>query len=431
MKNIISSILLLSLVGLSLMPAKASAMQPIAAVPAPTSVNKAKPMVCREYACGSFTDLSLTLSYATIKVIEGQKPRVVVRASQKYLDHLKLRVSNGVLYIQSDKSRSHSMGEAEIFIYKKGQGSYTYNGKGCSLSVNSATDDLSSYAALTPSESYPVESTGSIGDDNVVSSEVTTVTTMHAGEAPTTIIRRSGTPSTNTVTITTDNDVDDLYSYAQGSRETVVRSLSLGTFTGIKCYGSAVVHFTQGKECAVRVKGTEAEIASKEVKVDNGTLVIRNKKQTQSGQEHFEVFVTAPSLTSINIAGTCTFTSEAITTPHLALEIAGVGSVKLDKVCCDDTRLDVSGVSTVTAEVSGDKLRVQSNGASTVNMSFKGSKATINNSGVGAVKLHTDCDTLTATNSGTANVTLTGTADHTEIHASGVSQIDTSGLNNY
>lgn len=431
MKNIISSLLLLALAGLSLIPVKAQATTRSVAAPAPTSVNKSKPMVCREYACSSFTDVKLTLSNATIKVIEGQNPRVVVRATQKYLEHLKLRVSNGVLYIQSDKPNSCSMGQAEIFIYKKGQGAYSYNGKGCSLTVNSTTTDLASIPTLTPSDSYPVESIGSIDDDLIDSSETTTVTTMTSGEKPITIIHRNHYPFDGTVTSPTDTDMDDLYSYAQSNEQTVTRSLSLGSFTGIKCYGSASVRFTQGKTCAVEVKGTEAEIATKEVKVDNGFLVIRNKKQVQRGNEHFEVLVTAPSLTSLYVAGVCTFVSEAITTPRLDVEITGVGAIKMGRVQCDDTHLNVSGVSTLNADVTGKKLNIDSNGACKVDLSFKGTQATINNSGTGAVKLHTDCEKLTAHNSGTGSIKLTGTADNTEIKASGVSQIDTSELNNY
>lgn len=431
MNNIISSFLLLVLAGLCLTSAEVSAKTRSAAVPAPTSVNKNQPTVCREYACGRFTDVKLTLSNATIKVIEGKKHRVVVRATQKYLDHLKLRVSNGVLYIQSDKPNSRSMGQAEIFIYKKGPGSYSYNGLGCSLSVNSETIDWESVPTLTPSESYPVETTGSLDSDLIDRSETTTITSTVRGENPVTIIHRNHYPFDSTVTVPTDTDMDDLYSYAQGNKQTVTRSLALGSFDAIKCYGSATVRFTQGKSCTVQVKGTEAEIARKEVKVENGALVIRNKNQIQNGNEHFEVFVTAPSLTLLSVAGACTFTSEAITTPSLDVDIAGVGTIKLGRVQCDDTHLNVSGASTLTADVTGKKLNLTSDGASKVDMSFKGAQATINNSGVGNVKFRTDCDTLTAQNSGTASVKLIGTADHTEINASGVSQIDTSELNNY
>ncbi len=431
MKNIISSFLLLALAGLSLPSAEASAMTRSAAAPAPTSVNKSKPMVCREYACASFTDVKLTLSYATIKVIEGQKPRVVVRATQKYLDYLKLRVSNGVLYIQSDKPKSHSMGQAEIFIYKKGQGAYSYDGTGCSLSVNSTTTDLESIPSLTPSESYPVETIGSLDSDLIDRSEITTITSMANSDNPVTVIHRNHYPFDSTITTPIDADVDDLYGYTQSNGQTITRSLSIGSFEEIKCYGTASVLFTQGQTCAVEVKGTENEIANKEVKVENGTLVIRNKKQNQRGSDHFEVIVTAPSLTSLTVAGVCSFVSETITTPSLDVDIEGVATIKMGRVQCDDTHFNVSGVSTLTADVSGKKLKLVSGGMSRVDLSFKGAQATINNSGVGSVKLHADCDTLTAQNSGTASVKLIGTADHTEINASGVSQIDTSELNNY
>lgn len=431
MKNIITSFLLLVLTGLSLMSTSASARSHSASVPAPTSVTKAKPLVCREYACGRFNDVNFTLSYTTIKIFEGHKQRVVVRATQKYLDNLKLRISNGILYIQSDKPYSRSLGQAEIYIFKEGHGNYSTNGTGCSLSANSSIADLASLPPLKPSETYPVESIGSLDIDGEDSDVITTVTSITNGEKPITIIQRPRSSSKWSGTMSTDTNIDELYGNKRSGLSSVTRTLSLGSFSGIKCGGSAIVHFTQGKECSVQVRGTESELASEEVTVENGVLVIRNKQTVLSGSEYFEVNVTAPTLTSLNVTGACTFISSTLTTPHLAIDITGAGSLSLGRVQCDDTRFNASGASSVSAEISGEKLDVKSKGTNSMKLSFKGTEVKVDNSGVGSVMLHTDCDSLTAHNSGTAYIKLSGTADHTEIHASGVSQIDTSELNNY
>ena len=45
--------------------------------------------------------------------------------------------------------------------------------------------------------------------------------------------------------------------------------------------------------------------------------------------------------------------------------------------------------------------------------------------------LNVDCDKLTADTSGSLRLKVNGRADNTEFNGSGVSKIDTSGLNNF
>ena len=45
--------------------------------------------------------------------------------------------------------------------------------------------------------------------------------------------------------------------------------------------------------------------------------------------------------------------------------------------------------------------------------------------------LDVDCDKITSDTSGSLSLKLTGRADNTEFNGSGVSKIDTSGLNNF
>ena len=70
-------------------------------------------------------------------------------------------------------------------------------------------------------------------------------------------------------------------------------------------------------------------------------------------------------------------------------------------------------------------------GSSSGSIKFKGHSLDIDCSGVGKMTLNVDCDKLTADTSGSLRLKVNGRADNTEFNGSGVSKIDTSGLNNF
>lgn len=90
-----------------------------------------------------------------------------------------------------------------------------------------------------------------------------------------------------------------------------------------------------------------------------------------------------------------------------------------------------SGVDTWRGGLKADNLSVKVSGRSDYDMSFAGGKAELECNGIGTFNLSLDCQSVAAIASGRIEVTLSGTADNTEFTGSGVSHIDTSGLNKF
>ena len=116
---------------------------------------------------------------------------------------------------------------------------------------------------------------------------------------------------------------------------------------------------------------------------------------------------------------------------HFNLKVSGVATFNVERMNCNDTHFNVSGVGNINTTVSGDKLYIHSSGVSKSKISFKGKAANIENSGVGNITVDVECDELKARNSGNATLKIKGTADDTHVDNSGLAKIDTSELNQY
>ena len=95
--------------------------------------------------------------------------------------------------------------------------------------------------------------------------------------------------------------------------------------------------------------------------------------------------------------------------------------------------IDISnaGIDSQKTELKADALKIGINGRSDYDMGFSGSEAQLECSGIGTFNLDVDCQKLNVEASGRIEVTLSGTADNTEFTGSGISNIDTTGLNKF
>ena len=76
-------------------------------------------------------------------------------------------------------------------------------------------------------------------------------------------------------------------------------------------------------------------------------------------------------------------------------------------------------------------LAMKVEGQSNYDISFSGTQAKLSCSGVGRFKLALDCQSINIDTSGQIDISLSGTADKTEFTGTGVSHINTSGLNKF
>lgn len=232
------------------------------------------------------------------------------------------------------------------------------------------------------------------------------------------------------------------------------REYKVSAFTKIEGYSTLSIHFTQGSKTSVRAACTRGDINWLSVKTRGETLVIEIPEDHKDNQRrrnfYADVYVTAPTLTGIDIAGHVKFDAGTLEAKKLAIDLSGIGTVDIKKLKSDNTDITLSGIGTLNANIEGGSLTMENSGNAKSDITFRGQKAKVENSGVVKLALKftgddididnsgvsnttfdVSCKKLRAINSGNATLTLKGSADDTKIDNSGVSKINTEELNRF
>ncbi len=230
------------------------------------------------------------------------------------------------------------------------------------------------------------------------------------------------------------------------------RTYNVASFTRIRSLGILKVHFSQSTKTSVKAVCKSGNIDLLKVKSHNGILsVYVNKPAEYRGvYPKVDLYVTAPSLNAIELAGSDSFEASRIETPWLIVNLSGNSKLKIDKIKAGHVKIETSGKGSVITDIEGEDLEMDNAGSSRAEVKFSGKKAIVANSGNAVVDLNfkgdnltidnigittmtatVDCKSLTVDNSGHSNLTLIGTADDTKIDNSGVSKVNTEQLNKY
>lgn len=230
------------------------------------------------------------------------------------------------------------------------------------------------------------------------------------------------------------------------------RTYKVGSFSGIDAGTNAEIHFMQGKTTSVRAVCKKGNIDWLDVHTQGPTLIVTTSRQ-KPGNAPFSVvvYITAPTLTDLDISGNVSFDCPSLDVPHLDLDISGNVAIDLGPVKAANSKMDISGNTSLKMKsLEGNRLTMDNSGNSAIDIDFKGGSVDLEISGNTGMKFHftgdnisidnsgnshvtatVDCKKLKASNSGNASLTLKGTADDTKIDNQGVVKINTSGLNNY
>lgn len=100
-------------------------------------------------------------------------------------------------------------------------------------------------------------------------------------------------------------------------------------------------------------------------------------------------------------------------------------------IAAQSVRINNSGTDNRSGSMKADKLSVEVNGHSQYDISYSGGDAGLNCKGLGEFRLALDCRSIDLNSGGRVNVTLTGTADKTSLYGSGISNVNTTGLNKF
>ena len=202
--------------------------------------------------------------------------------------------------------------------------------------------------------------------------------------------------------------------------ETEVKAIdqvtTMNSFNEIGVAGSMSVYYEQDSAYTVRVEAPQDAFDKLIIYVKDQELHIGTKSGVQIGvTSHLnkvKVYVTAPTLTDIALAGTGTFTAtEALNFNDLDVDLAGSGHISISKLTCDELDVEVAGSGDATfQQVSARKVNTEVAGSGKV--IYSALQAENANSEI----------------AGSGKIMLSGSVQKHHETVSGSGHIDTSGL---
>lgn len=220
-------------------------------------------------------------------------------------------------------------------------------------------------------------------------------------------------------------------------------TLNLRDFQSIKNYTGCDIHFTQSNTYKVVLKAPQQWHDTHSITVSNGSLVINEKQEKKqkgitvlhinSGSQYAELWISAPSLAAVSIAGSGDFYAESnITGKGLELSIAGSGDSKLKNVTLTgDFYYIIAGsgnIETGTIQARNASFSISGSGDIESKLAkVKTTKLTIAGSGDGTLAFD-HCGYANISISGSGDVNLSGTLQSLDKSVSGAGDIDTDRL---
>ena len=149
-------------------------------------------------------------------------------------------------------------------------------------------------------------------------------------------------------------------------------SRDVASFTEVGFSVPGTLHLRQGDSRAVEVEASRAVLDNLETTVEGDRLEIRDDENffeqmfDSSEDGPVDVYVTAPTLETISLAGSGTVTGEtSVEAKSLALDNAGSGTIDLG-VDTGPLRIGIAGSGTVRLRGTADEATVQIAGSGTV-----------------------------------------------------------------
>lgn len=124
----------------------------------------------------------------------------------------------------------------------------------------------------------------------------------------------------------------------------------MATFDDLNVAGPFNVFYEQGEGYTVLVKGTPEQLGKMTIYVKDGSLYIDHRKNEPSGTfDGLQVFVTAPVIDGIDLAGSGKVTApKALNVNNIKLELAGSGEITLAQLTCDNLNNEIAGSGKIT-----------------------------------------------------------------------------------
>jgi Putative auto-transporter adhesin, head GIN domain len=197
---------------------------------------------------------------------------------------------------------------------------------------------------------------------------------------------------------------------AKGSGVSATETRAMTQFSGVELtgVGKLILKVGEGSNYSVKVTADDNLLALIETKVAGDTLVIGLKDAVSiSNSSSFVYEVTAPKIEKLESSGAAAVEGSGFNGGKLALDVSGVGSVKLNGRV-DEFRADLSGAGSLDSS------------------SLIANDVKVELSGVGSADVHAD-QRIRANVSGLGSITWRGNATDVKTDVSGLGSVRKSG----
>jgi hypothetical protein len=176
---------------------------------------------------------------------------------------------------------------------------------------------------------------------------------------------------------------------AAAGAETVSRTYALKGFDRIHVSGVYEVRIVVGEDFAVEISGHERELDRAEVYVENGTLMLGQRRSEWHlwRRQGVRAVVSAPMLAGIKVSGVAEGVVSGIAADKFSAELSGVGDLRLSGTC-NVLWARVSGIGDLDAakfRCGSVDVRLSGIGAASVHA---GSEVDAIVSGIGDITVH-------------------------------------------
>lgn len=123
-------------------------------------------------------------------------------------------------------------------------------------------------------------------------------------------------------------------------------NMKVRDFSQIEANGSMDVYFTQADSFSVRVVAPQVIIDDMEVAVNHSVLTIKPHERhfLNFGDTDVKIYITAPTLTNVSLAGSGDFHSDApLQANHFSVSLAGSGDVDVKNLLTNSLKIDIAG----------------------------------------------------------------------------------------
>lgn len=147
--------------------------------------------------------------------------------------------------------------------------------------------------------------------------------------------------------------------------------------------------YTQGEACGIRAIGDSTLISKTSVSVEDGKLIIKIEKNTNTKSGKVKFYVTAPALYDIEINGVGAFQCNGPVDidGDVAVDIDGVGAIELENFTCNNLKFSHKGVGAAELKVKCGTFDYKHDGVGAAELDVDVETLNIVSEGVGAVEI--------------------------------------------